>query len=404
MTQALDSINQETSHQNHFERKGLKKSVSFILCLIILSSAVAVTIYLKNSRIKPKKKQPVPMLTYVNVIPAHLTDQSVKINASGTVVPARELTVKSRVSGEIVYVHPELIEGGMISKGTEIIRIDPDDYELAIIKAKRDVIQAEYALKLEQGHQAVALQEWSLMHKGKEKNPSADTDLILRKPHLAKVKGDLAAAQADLKKAELNLQRTKIVVPFNAFVRSKHIEVGSQVSLQEGLVDLVGTDNYWIQVAMPLDRLKWIDIPVNRSDQGTYVTVTYQNIFSINGRVIKCLGELETQGHMAQLIVQVDGPSAITKTQAPPLLIGEYVSVQLSGKSLKNACQLPRIALRHNQWIWVALPDKTLDIRTVGVGFRDTDEVFIEKGLSNGDQVIVSEISAPVQGMKLHVE
>jgi multidrug resistance efflux pump len=67
------------------------------------------------------------------------------------VVPARELTVKSRVSGEIVYIHPELIDGGIISKGTEIIRIDPDDYELTIIKAKRDVVQAEYALKIEQG-------------------------------------------------------------------------------------------------------------------------------------------------------------------------------------------------------------------------------------------------------------
>jgi multidrug efflux pump subunit AcrA (membrane-fusion protein) len=242
------------------------------------------------------------------------------------------------------------------------------------------------------------------MHKGKTKNPSADTDLILRKPHLEKVKADLEAAKADLKKAELNLLRTKIVVPFNAFVQKKHVDMGSQVSSQEGLVELVGTDHYWIQVSMPLDRLKWIHIPTTQSDQGTQVKVNYRNLYTTDGRVITCLGELETHGHMAQLIVCVDGPSSITKTQIPPLLIGEYVSVQLKGKTLSNACQIPRIALRNNQWVWIAMSDNTLDIRPVVVAFRDTDVVLIEKGLSTEDRVIISEISAPVQGMKLHVE
>jgi len=404
MKEAMNLSNQDSNHQKTSERKILKKSVSFILSLIIILSGIAITIQIKKSRKKPQKKQAVQMITYVEVMNAQLSDQSVTVKASGTVIPAKELTVKSRVAGEIVYVHPKLIDGGIISKGTEIIRIDPDDYELAIIKAQRDVVQAEYALKIEEGHQAVAFQEWSLMHKGKKNNPSADTELVLRKPHLKKVKADLEAAKADLKKAALNLSRTKIVVPFNAFVRKNHIEVGSQITSQEGLAELVGTNYYFVQVSIPLDRLKWIHVPESTSNHGTKVQVNYQNQYSTKGEVITCLGELEAQGHMAQLIVKVNGPSAITKTNAPPLLIGEYVSVQLSGKTLKNACKIPRIALRNNQWVWIALPDNTLDIRPVVVGFRDTDVVLIEKGIKTGEYIIVSEISAPVQGMKLQVE
>ncbi|KPA10046.1 Secretion protein HlyD [Candidatus Magnetomorum sp. HK-1] len=404
MTQEIDSINQDRTKPKNIEKKGLKKSITFLLCFIILSTTIASTIYLKNSRPKQKKRKPVQKTTYVDVFTAKKGDQAVRVNASGTVIPARELRVKSRVFGEIVHVYPELIEGGIIKKGTEIICIDPDDYELAMIKAQREVVQARYALQIEQGYQDVALQEWSLIYKGKKDNPLADTDLILRKPHLKKVKADLAAAEAEYKKAKLNLQRTKILAPFNAFVRTKNIEIGSQVSIQETLVELVGTDEYWIQVSLPVDRLKWIQIPLKRGDQGTQAKIIYRNQFTTKGSVIKCLGDLENQGHMARLIVRVDGPSAITKTNAPPLLIGEYVSVQLIGKSLKNVCRIPRPTLRNNKWAWIASSDNTLDIREVIVAFRDKDDVLIEKGLSSGDRVIISEISAPIQGMKLFID
>ena len=404
MTNEVDSINQDRINPQENEKKGLKKVVSFLLCLIILSTAIASTIYIKNSKPKQKKRKAIQKTTYVDVIKVKKVDQAIQINASGTVIPARELKVKARVSGEVKSIYKELVDGGVITKGTEIICIDPDDYELAMIKAKREVVNARYSLQLEQGHQAVALQEWSLIYKGKAKNSSADTDLILRKPHLEKVKADFAAAEAEYKKAKLNLERTRIIAPFNAFVRSKNIEVGSQISTQETLVELVGTDEYWIKVSLPVDRLKWIQVPLKREDRGTMAKVGYRNQFSTNGNVIKCLGDLESQGHMARLIVSVDGPSAITKTKAPPLLIGEYVSVQLMGKTLKNICRIPRTALRNNKWVWIVSSDNKLDIREVVIAFKEKNYVLIEKGLNSGDQVIISELNAPVKGMKIFVD
>jgi RND family efflux transporter MFP subunit len=379
------------------EKKGLGKISTSIICLLIITLAVAGAIHLKNSRRKPKKRKSPDKAIYVETLTAKQSDLPLKIKTSGTVAPSLELNVKSRVSGEIVMLHPDLIEGGIIEKGTEIVSIDPDDYKLSIIQAQREVAQAKYALQLEQGHQDIARQEWSLIKNKKEKTSRADHALILRKPHLAKAVADLAAAEASLKQSELMLERTRVITPFNAFVRKKNIEKGSQISTQDVLVELVGIDTYWIRVSLPLDRLQYLKIPTDRSENGSQAIITYRNQYTVNGRVIKCLGELEKKGHMAQLIVEVDQPTKLS----PPLLIGEYVSICLIGKKLNHACRIPRTALRNNEWVWLVSPDNTLNVQKVTVGFRDTQDVMVTSGINNGDQVIMSEIGAPVQGIKL---
>ena len=127
---------------------------------------------------------------------------------------------------------------------------------------------AEYAMKLELGHQAVAKREWELLNKGK---PAQDMEkeLALRQPHLNKVRANLAAAEAELKTAMLDLERTQIRAPFNAMVLSKSVDLGSQVTLQETLAELVGTDTYRIQVSIPVERLEWIQTPSQAGDPGS---------------------------------------------------------------------------------------------------------------------------------------
>jgi multidrug resistance efflux pump len=124
------------------------------------------------------------------------------------------------VSGEIVKIHPEFTEGGFLKKDTRIIQIDPQDYELALARKRSAVTDAEYALKLELGHQQVAKREWDLLNQGK---PAQDIEkeLALRQPHLSKVRADLSATEAELKAAMLDLERTHITAPFNAMMLSE---------------------------------------------------------------------------------------------------------------------------------------------------------------------------------------
>jgi RND family efflux transporter MFP subunit len=325
----------------------------------------------------------------------------VKISAMGSVVPAREMTLKARVTGQVASTNPEFTVGGIIDRGERILKIDPQDYQLALARQKSQLINAQYELKVEMGHQEVAQREWALLNTGKPADP-ADVELALRKPHLAKAKSDLAAAQAELEQAKLNLSRTDILAPFNAVVREKYVEIGSQISTQDALADLVGTDEYWIRVSIPVDRLRWLRVPVSRSDTGSPVTVHYRG-HQRPGRVIRLLGDLEPQGRMARILVSVEDPLGRRNPQPdrPALLIGEYVRVEISGTRLTDIYRIPRSALRDNSTIWLVGPDDTLQIKPVDTIWREKNVVLIENHINPGDRLVVSDLAAPVAGMRI---
>ena len=323
----------------------------------------------------------------------------------GTVIPAREVVLKSRVSGEIVEIHPEFTEGGFLKKDTRILQIDPQDYELALARKRSTVTDAEYALKLELGHQVVAKREWELLNQGKAAL-DMEKELALRQPHLDKVRADLSAAEAELKAAMLDLERTHITLPFNAMVRSKSVDRGSQVTPQEPLAELVGTDAYRVQASLPVDRLEWIDVPVQTGDHGSKARIIYGRGNECSGKVIRLLGDLAAEGRMARILVEVADPLGLNASNQnrTPLLIGEYVRVKIIGRKLDNVFQIPRTALKDNSNIWIVGENQTLEIRKVRPVWRDADVVLLQDGLKPGERLIVSDLPAPVEGMTVRVE
>ena len=379
--------------------------IRIVLSLVILAVGIATASYLKNSAPRTKKQPPVKLSPTVQIQKVKPSSFQIIVTAMGTVIPAREVVLKSRVSGEIVEIHPEFTEGGFLKKDMKILQIDPQDYELALARKRSTVTDAEYALKLELGHQTVAKREWELLNQGK---PAQDMEkeLALRQPHLNKVRADLSAAEAELKAAMLDLERTHITAPFNTMVRSKSVDRGSQVTPQEPLAELVGTDAYRIQASLPVDRLEWIDVPVQTGDPGSKARIIYGQGHECSGTVIRLMGDLATEGRMARILVEVADPlglKASNKDRAP-LLIGEYVRVKILGRKLDNVFQIPRTAFKDNSSIWIAGENQTLEIRKVRPVWRDADVVLLQDGLKPGEQLIVSDLPAPVQGMSVRVD
>jgi RND family efflux transporter MFP subunit len=376
-----------------------------LLPVVLLVSGVFGAAYIKNTGPKARKRPPAQEAVRVRIEAVRPTAERVVLGAMGSVIPAREMTLEARVAGEVVEISPELAEGGLLKAGQAILRIDPKDYRLAVERKKSAVVSAEYALKLELGHQDVAKREWELLNQGRPADP-LDLELALRKPHLEKARADLAAAKADLQQAQLDLERTRVTAPFNAVVRNESVEVGSQVAVQEKLAQLVGTDAYWIKASVPFDRLTWIDVPRKAGDPGSPARVIYGDQAEKPGRVIKLLGDLETEGRMARILIEVEDPLGLKATRgiAAPLLIGEYVRVEIDGRRLEDVFRIPRTALRDNDSIWIADSDNRLEIRGVDTVWRDDQAVLLRDGLSAGERLIVSDIPAPVEGLKLAIE
>jgi RND family efflux transporter MFP subunit len=373
---------------------------TLIVCAMIITIGIAGASYIKKTAPRAQKRPPERTIALVKTQPLFPDTHQVVVTGMGSVIPAREITLKTRVPGEIQAIHPEFVEGGFIRAGEKMLKIDAEDYELALARKESAVVNAEYALKVEMGYQDVARQEWSLLYPDRAAN-AQEEELALRQPHLAKARSDLAAARAELEQSRLNLSRTDILAPFNAIVRSTHVNVGSQVSTQDALAQLVGTDEYWIQVSLPVERLAWIQIPRTNTEKGAWVTVSYRGNHR-QGTVARLLSDLETDGRMARILVSVKDPLGLkseSQNNAPPLLIGEYVRVEIQGQRLTDVYRIPRSALRDSSTIWILADDDTLSILPVETIWRDAEYVLMKNGIVPGQSLIVSDLSAPVDGL-----
>ncbi len=376
-----------------------------VLCLVIIAAGALGAIVLIRTAPKSQKRPPQQLAPLVSIQQVFPDSRRVVVQAMGSVVPERDLTLKARVAGEIVQLHPEFTEGGIIGKGQMILRIDDEDYRLLVAQKQRAVADADYNLQLEMGRQDIARHEWALLNGGNPE-PGADADLALRKPHLEKARSDLAGAQAELKAAQLQLERTRIISPFNAIVRSTLVEKGSMIAAQETLATLAGTDEYWVQASVPVDRLQWIRIPDDHRQSGALAEIIYQGEARRQGQVKKLLSDLETEGRMARLVIAVPDPLGLKAPtrDLPSMIIGEYVRVEIQGRMIDGAFRLPRAALRDSTHVWVAGKDDRLEIRQVRTIWRDMHTVLLKEGLQSGDRVIVSDLAAPVPGMALEIE
>jgi hypothetical protein len=172
----------------------------------------------------------------------------------------------------------------------------------------------------------------------------------------------------------------------------------------------VGTDAYWIQASLPVDRLGWIEIPKRSGDPGAQVTVHYGGgRWTRTGRIIKLLSDLEPGGRMARILIEVDDPldlhreASDAQASRPPLLIGEYVRMEIQGAEVADVFRIPREALRDGDDVWIADRDDTLAIRRVAPIWRGGDAVLVAEGLAEGERLVVTALPAPVAGMPVRV-
>ena len=396
--------------QNRTGKPGKSKVVGrnilrIVISLLLIAAGIGGARFLITTKPKANKRPPVKMEPLVRTKTLQPENYTVKIPAMGTVIPAREISLEAQVAGEIIYMHPEFTEGGMLPEGIKILQINAKDYELAVQQKQKALADAEYAFKLEEGHQDVARREWDLLY-GDEKINEVESELALRKPHLEKVKVEIAAAKADLEQAKINQARTTLTAPFNVLVLNRHVNLGSQVTPQEKIADLVGTDVYWVQISLPVERLRWIQIPNGQGGSGASVKIVYRQEYVRSGRVIRLLPDLSKEGRMARLLIEVNDPLdfRIKKKKRPMLLLGEYVRVLIEGEELHDVYRIPRSALRNDNEIWLVDDESRLAIHKIKTIWRDEEVVVIQDGFKPGERLVVSGLAAPVAGMAVRVE
>jgi RND family efflux transporter MFP subunit len=143
------------------------------------------------------------------------------LTASGYVVARRKAAVASKGTGQLVYLGVQ--EGDTVRKGQVIARLEDKDVSATLDRARENFHMAEADLK--DARQSLDRQKALL-----EKQLVAQADFDAAEARYKRVVASIESARAAVKEAEVAVEYTRIVAPFDGTVLSKNADVGEIVA------------------------------------------------------------------------------------------------------------------------------------------------------------------------------
>ena len=384
--------------ENRFKRFFINV-IRVILPVCLIAAGVAGWKYYLSQGLEIKRRPPNKAVLTVETIQLKKKNYPASIEAMGTVLPARKISLKARLSGEVVSLSDSFVRAGIVKKGEVLCVIDDVDFQIEVEKAQSALDKALSDLSIELGSQKIALEEYKLISQVSGKSVEA-TDLALRKPQLTQAKAAVKSARASLEKAEINLTRTRIKAPFNSLVVEKNVDLGSLISSQETLAVLVDVDRYHVETLVSPDQLEGLHLASGK--RGRAVVSSQYSDRTWDGFIERITGEISQTSRMAEVLIAVDDPLGMKngKTGASQLMLNDYVAVNIFGRQLDDVFALPRELLRDKNTIWINRDGRLL-IQSVSIAWKEKERVFVDNGLSEQDKIVVTDLPAPVQGMAL---
>ena len=437
----MNSRNEEYGMESR-ERSGpgLWLRIARIVVVVVVSLVVAAAFV--RSRPKPRQKAVKRLPPLVDVIQARETSPRMVIEAYGTVRSGERLKLTAQVSGTIVKMAPDFEEGAYFPRGSFLMRIDPRNYSLQMERLRTNIrsLDAELAssaqeeenlratlgiareeLELSKAEfdrqlalakrKVVAQSELDRARKAwlgtREKVQEMENALLLHKFRVDLLKTKRQAVQVQLKEAGLALERTEIRAPFDCRIAKKITEQGQYVMPGTPLAEIYNVGIMEVEVHIPPREAVWLHLgdggimDPRRGEpiRARIVFETPGKEFSWDGVVSRVKGQMEERTRTLPLVIEVrNGHPA----QGHPILPGMFVKVEIMGKRMHGLFILPREALRENKSVYV-VKNGTVEVRPVEVVRRSGDQVYIGKGISQGEEIVTRFAGVLSGGMKVRV-
>ncbi len=381
-----------------------------ILPILVIVIALVLTFVLIKSRKVPKPHETTYLGPLVEVAELVKTSRQVIISGTGSAQSRYEVGITPQVKGRVSELSPQMVAGGIFRQGELLFAIEDVDYQLAIALAQSSLAQAELELLRNENLADLARKEW---HSLNSNNSAEPNPLVIYEPQLKSARAQRDAAQANVKLAELNLQRTRVFAPFNCYVRSEQLEIGQFINAGAPVATVAGLDQLEIVVPLSLDELVWLQVPRRGTTQegslgqkGSLAKVELQSggqTFQWQGVITRTLGEIDPRNRMARVVVTVSEPYAQNREGKllNDLLPGMFVEVHLQGEEISDVIAVPRGALHDNDTIWIVDEDNRLHIREIDIVRQERDEILVRSGLNAGEKIVLTNLTGAAEGMLL---
>jgi len=297
---------------------------------------------------------------YTPVVSMAVAEQSAiarTIDVIGEARASRNVAITSEITGIIEEV--AIAPGARVSEGDLIVRINDDEQQVALTRARADYpiarANAERYRNLEDSEAASELEA-------------------------EQAQNAYIAAQAALRAAEVAVSQRRIVAPFSGIIGLSDIEVGDFLRAGDPVTTLDDTSSVFIEFAVPQESASFINIgqPVRAALTSAAAQFYDGKIVAIDSRVDPVSRSLKAE--------------ALFENANGRLIPGAVFAVSTTAEG-EDAIALPGLALqwdRAGAFVWRRNDDGAAERAAVVVLQRRDDLVLVEGEISAGD-VIVSE-------------
>jgi len=369
----------------------------------------------------------------------------------GKINPKFEWKAIAEVSSKVVYRHPDLNKGNVLVAGTEVLRIDPLDYELKLAQAEADLSSSKTqlakvdleeknirnTLKIEKNRLAISKKEVSRKINLQKKGLTSQSDLdqqnqsylaqqkvvldiqnqILLLPDERKVAQAMVKVnQAKLEEAQRSLEKTSITLPTDVRISDVDIEVDQVVNLQQTMFIAHGIKTMEMEAQISIHDMQTLAQSVKSFELGEQGIPNIDslpliaNIQLSSGRfnaewqakVVRISETVDPNQATVGVILEIEQNYRDLKPNSlPPLVNGMFVKAIIEGEASLQ-WTIPESAL-HGDKIYLLDKQNKLVILPVNIEYRRDNNVIISGDIEQDDRLILNDLLPAINGMQLRL-
>ncbi len=402
----------------------MKASLSFVIqklvpAAILLALGMLAFVLLVLSKKPSPTVEGVSALQKVTVSTTAHYEGPIFIEANGVVVPHKEIIMAAEVAGKIKSKNADCQSGHWVAEKTELMTIEPKDYEIAVSRLEAELKQAdtqlyELAAEIQNADALLILarknfelqqREYGRLERLRGSVSASEIDqaginlnqsenalltqqhqLTLLKTRQARLDAARELVELQLEKANLDLERTKIKAPSNGVIVVEEIEEGSYVQPGTRLLVFEDTTRAEIEFNLSVDELYWImldkkalGLPDTGQADANFRLPRIDNVeieFEIDGIKLTWQGYLDgfasygvnEQTRNVPCRVIVDNPHLELNRGLGSLRRGMFVRVKIPVEPSVPLIRFPEQALSADNRAWVVRNDRLegFDVQVAG--------------------------------------